>query len=108
MRASLACVEDVSHTWMEAPPTFLHFSESERAEVAVVLERVDGALLGIEVELADHVDRRDLNGLRRLRDLSQARWIGGVALAAVPAAYTTDDGLVVAPLSALWSHGVDG
>lgn len=33
----------------------LHFSESERAEIDVVLERRDGGVFGIEVKLTDHI-----------------------------------------------------
>lgn len=93
-------------SWLDDPPAFLHFVESERAEVDLVLERSDGGLVGIEVKLADHAEPRDLRGIRRLRDLARSSWVGGVLLAAVPAAYTTDDGIAVAPISAVWNFGL--
>jgi predicted AAA+ superfamily ATPase len=51
-------------SWMDVPPTFLHFSEPGRSEVDIVLERPDGAVVGVEVKLADHADQRDFHGLR--------------------------------------------
>jgi hypothetical protein len=93
-------------SWVQAAPSLHHFREgSGRAEVDIVLERLDGRVVGLEVKMSSHTKPRDFNGLRRLRDLVGDRWIGGLVLAAVPAAYATDDALVVAPLSALWSSG---
>jgi predicted AAA+ superfamily ATPase len=93
-------------SWLQAAPSLHHFREgSGRAEVDIVLEQLDGRVVGVEVKMSSHTKPRDLNGLRRLRDLVGGGWIGGLVLAAVPAAYATDDGLVVAPLSALWSTG---
>jgi len=91
--------------WLEGPPSFFHFSESERAEVDLVLERWDGQVVGIEVKLAARVGPEDFKGLRRLRTLAGARWLGGMVLAAVPNAYVTDDQLIVAPISAVWNYG---
>ncbi len=93
-------------SWLEEPPALLHFCESERAEVDLVLERPDGRVLGLEVKLADHVEARDLRGLRRFRELAGHRFEGGVVLCAVPGAYRTEDGLLVAPISAVWNIGV--
>jgi uncharacterized protein len=92
-------------SWLDDPPDRLHFSESERAEVDVVLERRDGGVFGIEVKLADHIEGSDLRGLRRLRELAGDRWAGGAVFAAVPAAYRpdSDHDVIVLPISALWS-----
>jgi hypothetical protein len=97
---------DRQASWQDEPVSMLHFSESQRAEVDLVIELANGSLLGIEVKLADHVTSGGLNGLRRLRDLVGDRFKGGIVLAAVPAAYTPPDDpdIVVAPLSALWAY----
>lgn len=92
-------------SWLDDPPELLHFSESGRAEVDVVVERTDERILGIEVKLASRIRPDHLKGLRRLRDVAGTRWTGGLILAAVPAAYRTGDGIVIAPLSALWGFG---
>lgn len=90
---------------MDAPPELFHFSECERAEVDVVIERGDGGIIGVEVKLAARLDHRATRGLRRLRVLAGTRWAGGVVLAAVPSAYENPDGFSVVPISALWSLG---
>lgn len=90
-------------SWLDAPPTMYHYRErGGGTEVDLVLERADGAVVGLEVKLASSVGSRDFTGLRRLRDMAGDRFLGGVLLAAVPAAYVTDDHLAVAPISALW------
>lgn len=91
-------------SWLDVPPTMYHFRErGGGAEVDFVLERADGAVVGLEVKLASNIGPRDFTGLRRLRDVAGDRFVGGVVLASVPAAYVTDDQLVVAPISALWA-----
>ncbi len=92
-------------TWMEGPPSFFHFSESERSEVDLVLERSDGRVVAIEVKLAARVGSGDLKGLRRLHTLAAERWLGGLLLAAVPNAYAVDEQVIVAPISAVWNYG---
>jgi predicted AAA+ superfamily ATPase len=94
-------------SWLDDPPALLHFSESERAEVDLVLERSDGGVLGVEVKLAAHIDHHDLRGLRRLRELAGDRWAGGAVLASVPAASRPpgDHDMIVVPISALWASG---
>ena len=94
-------------SWLDVPPSFLHFSESERAEVDLVIERPDGRLIGIEVKLAARVDSEATKGLRRLRQLAGRRWAGGVVLAAVPNALLVDDDIVVSPISAVWNYGAE-
>lgn len=94
-----------ANSWLDDPVTMLHFSESERAEVDIVLERGDGGVFGIEVKMADHVRGRDLRGLRRLRDLAGDRWVGGALLGAYPAAIATeDDDIMAIPIAALWTR----
>lgn len=91
-------------SWLDDPPTLYHYRErGGGAEVDLVLERADGAVIGLEVKLASSVGARDLTGIRRLRDVAGARFVGGVVLAAVPAAYVTEDDLAVAPIAALWA-----
>lgn len=91
-------------SWLDDPPTLYHYRErGGGAEVDLLLERADTAVIGLEVKLASSVGARDLAGLRRLRDVAGARFVGGLVLAAVPAAYVTEDDLVVAPITALWA-----
>lgn len=84
-------------------PRLLHYREDSR-EVDLVVEKRNGAVMGIEVKLASNPGDRDLSGLRHLRRSAGARWAGGLMLCRVPAGRITDDGLGIAPLEAAWSH----
>lgn len=95
-------------SWFDVPPVFCHFSESERAEVDLVVERPDGRLVGIEVKLAARIDPRATKGLQRLRQLAGRSWLGGIVLAAIPNAFLADDDIVIAPMSAVWNYGIAG
>lgn len=85
----------------EATPRLFHFREDSR-EVDLVVEGPDGGVVGIEIKLAAQLGEKDLAGLRRLRTSSGDRWSGGIVLCRVPAARLTEDGLLVAPIEALW------
>jgi len=86
------------------PPTGCTSPRANAPRSTWVLERRDGGGFGIEVKLADHIEDRDLRGLRRLRELAGDRWAGGAVFAAVPAAYRPDSDheVIVLPISALW------
>lgn len=83
-------------------PIRLHHVREDRHEVDLVVERGDGRLLGIEVKLSSNPGRRDVSGLLRLRESAGSRWLGGIVLARVPTGVLRDDGIVVAPLEAVW------
>ena len=85
----------------DTTPRLFHYHE-DTYEVDVVIETGEGLILGIEVKLASNPGDRDLNGLRRLRRSSGSRWAGGIVLCRAPVGRITDDGLVLAPIEALW------
>lgn len=76
--------------WLDVRPAPYHCRErGGGAEVGVVREHAVGAVVGLEAKLASNLEPRDLNGLRRLRDVVGPRFVGGVVLAAVPPACVT-------------------
>ena len=65
-------------------------------------ERHDGAVLGIEVKAGDHVDSKQLAGLRKLRDRLGSAFIAGVAFHLGGRGYPVDDRLHSLPVERLW------
>lgn len=82
-------------------PRLRHFRE-DRHEVDLVIEDHAGAVWGVEVKLSAQPGNRDLNGLRRLARSAGDRFAGGVVLCRTPIGHQTEDGLMVAPIEAIW------
>jgi len=90
-------------SWHEGRINLHHFRTHAGEEVDWVLERADGALVGVEVKLAAQVTHDDFKGLRALRDLAPRRFQRGVILYSgeTPVAFGKD--LHAVPLGMLWS-----
>jgi hypothetical protein len=65
------------------PVRMYHYREDDH-EVDLVLESIDGRIVGIEVKLSSDPGADALRGLRRLRLSSGDRFAGGIVLARVP------------------------
>jgi uncharacterized protein len=85
------------------PPWLYHFRDRDRHEVDLVLERRDGALVGIEVKAAASAGPSDFRGLRLLRDRLGERFAFGALLYTGSATVPFGDRLAAVPLSALWA-----
>jgi predicted AAA+ superfamily ATPase len=71
-------------------------------EVDLIVERDDGAVLGVEVKLSRTVSAGDTKHLRWLRDRIGTSFIGGIVITTGPDAYVrADDGIAVVPLALL-------
>lgn len=83
----------------------LHHLRTERGrhEVDLIAELAGGGLIGIEVKAGAATDRADGRHLRWLRDEVGNRFVAGVVLHTGSRAYRLDDGVVAAPIAALWS-----
>lgn len=90
-------------TWSETPARLHHFRTAEGHEVDLVLEQRDGSVLGIEVKASASVDKRDLRGLRLLRDELGGRFRAGIVVHLGRETLPLGDRLWAAPLAALWS-----
>jgi uncharacterized protein len=90
-------------TWNETQVRAFHWRDRNGDEVDLVLERNDGAVVGIECKLANDVDPDDFSGLRRLRDLLGDRFIGGVLIHLGNRIRPFGDRLLAVPVDVVWN-----
>lgn len=90
-------------SWMEEPPTLGHWRTHDGAEVDLVLERDDGAVVAFEIKAGSRVPGGDVRGLASLRDAVGARFLGGIVLYLGERSYTYDDRIHVVPVDRLWT-----
>ena len=81
---------------------FSHFRDRSGVEVDLIIERVDGSVIAVEVKSAATVNRADAKGLRFLRDRLGDRFIAGVLFYAGPLTGRLDDRIWATPIPALW------
>lgn len=81
---------------------FSHFRDRSGVEVDLIIERVDGSVIAVEIKSAATVDRSDGKGLRFLRDRLGDRFIVGVVFHTGPLTVRLDDRIWATPVSALW------
>ncbi len=82
-----------------------HYRDAHGSEVDIVLERRDGALVGIEVKAAATIGSSDFTPLRALRRLVGDRFRCGIVLHAGADTMRHGDDMWGVPISALWSAG---
>ena len=90
-------------TWAEAIVRPFHWRDRNGDEVDLVLERNDGAIVGIECKLANDVDPSDLRRLRRLRDGAGDRFVGGALVHLGDRIRSFGDRLLSVPVEAVWT-----
>jgi len=79
-----------------------HYRTRDGVEVDAVLERADGAIVGIEVKSGSTVRASDARGLEHLRALLGDRFAAGYILHTGAQALPFGDRINAVPLSALW------
>jgi predicted AAA+ superfamily ATPase len=90
-------------SWLEGIAGTGHWRTHDGIEVDLVLEFDDGRILAIEVKAGTRIGRRDLNGLRTLRDELGSRFVAGVALHTGECSYSPEDRIYVLPVDHLWA-----
>lgn len=90
-------------TWMDTIVSAGHWRTRDNDEVDLVLERYDGAVIGIEVKAGDHVDHRQLSGLRKLRDRLGSSFVAGIAFHLGSRGYPAEDRIHTLPVERLWT-----
>ena len=90
-------------SWMDDITGLGHWRTHDGAEVDLIIERRDGAIVAIEVKAATRVTTRDLTGLRAIRDALGDAFVAGVVLNTGPQAYRADDRIQVLPIDRLWT-----
>jgi len=66
--------------WAKATVKVFHFRDAAGREVDLVLERSDGAIVGVEVKASATVSRDDFRGLRALQESAGTRFVRGVVV----------------------------
>jgi uncharacterized protein len=84
-------------------PRAFHFRDRDGHEVDMVLERRDGAIVGIEAKAAATAGGADFRGLRLMRERLGERFAFGALLYTGPATVPFGDRLAAIPLQALWA-----
>lgn len=90
-------------SWTDREVTVHHYRDKDQLEVDLVLERDDGAIVGIEVKASATVTEHDFGGLRRLAQSCGDRLKLGLVLYDGETSVPFGDRLLAAPVSALWS-----
>jgi len=89
-------------SWSQVHPSLYYFRTSAGREVDVVLEASGGRVVGVEVKASASVNEGDFAGLRTLAAEAGKKFVRGVLLYGGDAVLPFGDGLVAAPISALW------
>jgi predicted AAA+ superfamily ATPase len=88
--------------WMDAPVSAGHWRTRDGEEVDLVLERYDGAVVGIEVKAGDHIDAKQLSGLEKLRDRLGSAFVAGIAFHLGKHGYRAGHRIHTLPVERLW------
>ncbi len=89
-------------SWHRKRPALHHFRTEAGAEVDLVLESPDGAIVGVEVKASADFGDRDLRGLRVLAEIAGKRFARGILLHAGRLVEAVGPRLVAAPIASLW------
>ncbi|MFT3876325.1 MAG: ATP-binding protein [Propioniciclava sp.] len=90
-------------SWMSSLVSVGHWRTRDDDEVDLVLERHDGAVIGIEVKAGERVDGRQLAGLRKLRDRLGTAFVAGIAFHLGQIGYQAEDRIHTLPVERLWT-----
>lgn len=89
--------------WQDEPVKLYHYRDRDGREVDLILERHDGAVIGVEAKAAASVGPSDFRGLTRVRDALGERFKTGVILYTGANTVAFGDRLAAVPLEGLWA-----
>jgi predicted AAA+ superfamily ATPase len=90
-------------TWTDHEVTVHHYRDKDQHEVDLILERDDGAVVGIEIKASATVTEHDFGGLRRLARTCGDQLKLGLVLYDGEISVPFGERLFAAPISTLWS-----
>ena len=79
-----------------------HYRDKDQVEISLVLEREQGALVGVDVKSGATVKRADFKGLVRLKEVTGKRFACGILLYDGEWIQKMDERLFSMPLKMLW------
>ena len=94
-------------TTSEGDYRVLHYRDSDKVEVDLVIESAAGQLVGVEVKASATIKDSDLRGLRKFAGLAGAQFKMGVLLYDGDDILPLGDGIWAAPISTLWGDPPD-
>lgn len=89
-------------SWLDETVALGQWRTSDGAEVDLILEFDDGAVIAFEVKANERAAEADFRGLTQLRDLVGDRFHAGIVLTTGRRSYTYANRLHVMPLDRLW------
>ncbi len=90
--------------WQDEPVRLYHYRDRDGREVDAILERHDGAVIGIEAKAAASVGAADFRGLTRVRDALGDRFKAGAVLYTGANTVPFGDRLFAIPLQGMWER----
>ncbi|MGH8775190.1 MAG: ATP-binding protein [Jiangellaceae bacterium] len=90
-------------SWLAEPVQLGHWRTHDGHEVDLVVERMDGGIVGFEFKSDTRVPGSAFRGLEQLRDRLGPAFLGGFTLYTGERSYTYDDRLYVTPVDRLWT-----
>jgi predicted AAA+ superfamily ATPase len=90
-------------SWNKSFARMYHFRSVTNEEVDIILERIDGKIVGIEVKSSNYISPKDLKGLQYLQQSVPHLWHQGIILYGGQESITVAPGIVALPISALWA-----
>lgn len=89
-------------SWLEDTYTLGHWRTHDNAEVDIIVERDDGAVVAVEVKATSRITDASFRSLRKLRTLLPDRFSAGLILHLGQHSMRTVDGFYAAPVDVLW------
>ncbi|MBX7161947.1 MAG: DUF4143 domain-containing protein [Acidimicrobiia bacterium] len=90
-------------SWLDGVAGVGHWRTRDGDEVDLVVEQDDGTAVAFEVKASQRVERKELAGLRKLRDAVGDAFTAGLVLHLGERSYTAEDRLHVVPVDQLWN-----
>ena len=91
-------------SWLPEPVDVGHWRTHDGVEVDLVVERMDGGVIGFEIKSDTRVPGKAFQGLRQLRDKLGGSFLGGIVLYTGERSYTYEDRLHAVPVDRLWTR----
>lgn len=82
---------------------FSHYRDKDKVEVDVIIENSIGEVIGIEVKAASSISQKDLQGLKKLKEMTNKRFKIGVLLYDGDHTASFGDNLFAVPIASIWS-----
>lgn len=90
-------------TWNNVRTRLYHFRSVTNHEVDIILERIDGKIIGIEVKSNHHVSEKDIKGLLYLQESVPHLFHRGIVFYGGDIIIPLARGIIALPISMLWA-----